>query len=253
MRSERLIRPVLLLLTAALLISTALNYLLWRKSRHYYLLVKRIQLDPVHLSHYPTQPEVSLSEKPLAVFFGDSRAYDWPAPALDGFAFANRGVPGEMSVQSLARLEQHVIALRPDIVVVQVGVNDLHTIPFMPEERSRLVANCQANLGAIVARLQGAGATVIVTTIFPVGRMPLEQRLLGAGDAGPLGEAIGEVNAFIARLEGEGVIVFDTAPVLTGGEPEPRGEYLADYLHLNAAGYAALNEALIPLLRAAVR
>jgi hypothetical protein len=108
-----------------------------------------MKLDPVGLSHYPISAD-QLPDLPTSgvrvVFFGDSRAQEWNFPSgAEGFEFYNRGIGGQTSVQVVARFEEHVATVEPDIVVVQVGVNDLAMIPLVPERREELVANCKAN------------------------------------------------------------------------------------------------------------
>jgi len=64
------------------------------------------------------------------VFFGDSRAYDWPAPSgLEGLEFVNRGIGNQTTAQVLGRFEAHIAPLHPQVVVLQVGINDLKLIP----------------------------------------------------------------------------------------------------------------------------
>jgi lysophospholipase L1-like esterase len=66
--------------------------------------------------------------RPLTVlFYSDSRAADWPPPDLPDLLFVNRGVPGQTSTEALRRWTTYGAPLRPDIVVLQVGVNDLTT------------------------------------------------------------------------------------------------------------------------------
>ncbi len=60
--------------------------------------------------------------------------------------------------------------------------------------------------------------------------------------------AISAVNACLRSLATREVIIFDSAAVLAGADGYVRPAYVADELHLSAAGYAALNAALAPLL-----
>lgn len=180
----------------------------------------------------------------LVVLFGDSRAADWPAPVVDGFVFANRGIPGETSAQAAGRFAAHVAPLRPAVVVVQVGVNDLTTLGVVPGRREALVANCVANVERIVEAATALGARVVVTTVFPAGRVPAAQRPFWPDE---LPAAIEEVNAALRAMEGRGggaVSVLDAHALLAGDDGRARPAYSADVLHLAPAGYARLNEAL---------
>jgi len=86
---------------------------------------------------------------------------------------------------------------------------------------------------------------VILTTIFPAGDVPLPRRLFWSA-AVPL--AVEEVNTFIRSLQGPGVILFDTAILLTGDNGKANITYYQDTLHLNAQGYALLNQKLLTIL-----
>jgi lysophospholipase L1-like esterase len=229
----------------ALLVSLGLNGVLLRASRDYYQQLNAIRLAPLGLSHYPLDAD-PLPGSRNVVFFGDSRAAEWPAPeGLEGWTFANRGIHNQTSAEVLHRFDAHVAPLEPDVVVIQVGINDLKAIPLFPGQRAEIVANCQANIAQIVARSRELGATVILTTLFPLGKVPLERRLFWSGE---IEEAQEEVNDFLHTLAGEGIIVLDTAPILADGQGVLRRKYSRDLLHLTEAGYQALNAALVPVL-----
>jgi lysophospholipase L1-like esterase len=60
--------------------------------------------------------------------------------------------------------------------------------------------------------------------------------------------AVDEVNADLRSWEGEKVIVLDAFSLLADEQGTTRSAYSQDLLHLSAAGYEALNEALVPVL-----
>lgn len=105
------------------------------------------------------------------LFYGDSRAADWPPPDLPGFTFANRGVPGQTSTESLHRWAKYGAPLQPDIVVLQIGINDLTAVSLFPEEAASLVVQCQNNIRQLVAQASAGGTTVILTTNHLPGRL----------------------------------------------------------------------------------
>ena len=183
--------------------------------------------------------------RPLTVlFYGDSRAADWPPPDLSDFLFVNRGVPGQTSTEALRRWVSYGAPLHPDIVVLQIGINDLTAISLFREERASLVVQCQNNIRHLVSQATTGGATVILTTIFPAGYLRLGYREFGLSEIGPL---VVEVNNYLTILAGPHVVLFDGYALLSENDLV-KGEYTLDLLHLNAAGYDALNQALVPLL-----
>jgi lysophospholipase L1-like esterase len=183
--------------------------------------------------------------RPLTVlFYGDSRAADWPPPDLPDFLFVNRGVPGQTSTEALRRWVSYGAPLHPDIVVLQIGINDLTAISLFREETASLVVQCQNNIRQLVSQATTGGATVILTTIFPAGYLRLGYREFGLSEIGPL---VVEVNNYLTILAGPHVVLFDAYALLSENDLV-KGEYTLDLLHLNAAGYDALNQALVPLL-----
>lgn len=243
------IRVVIVLLLVVLLISVVLNAVFYHRGQQFYLQLNEVRLDPIGLSYYAPgidQEPAPASNQKRAVFFGDSRAADWTFPfGLEQFQFINRGIGNQTSAQALERFDRHVAPLHPDIVVIQVGVNDLKTIPLFPEQRAAIVAACEANIEQIVDRAHDLGATVILTTIFPLGEVPLDRRLFWSDD---VAGAIEEVNVFLRSLEREQVVVFESGTVLADERGLVHKEYSRDLLHLDELGYQALNEELVRVL-----
>ncbi|MCB0007298.1 MAG: SGNH/GDSL hydrolase family protein, partial [Anaerolineales bacterium] len=159
--------------------------------------------------------------------------------------FSNLGIGAQTSAQVLLRYEAHVAPLEPDIIVLQVGINDLKTIPLFPERREELVTDCQDNIAAIVTKARADGALVILSTVFPAGDVPLQRRPFWSAG---IDAAIVEVNAFLQTLADDHILVFDSYSLLADDEGSLSSDYARDELHLNSAGYERLNEALAQLL-----
>ena len=248
MRAHRCFFVVVILLLGVLLGSVVLNYLLYERGRQYYLQLNATRLDPLGLSYYSTasgQGDLTSSELTGVVFFGDSRAANWTAPVLEGFEFINRGIGSQTSEQAAGRFERHVKPLQPEVVVVQVGINDLKTIPLFPGRKGVIIANCEGNIRRIVEWSTDMGAMVVPTTIFPLGEVPIERRPFWSDD---VVLAIEEVNDYIRSLEEGEVIVFDAYSVLAGEDGMIKPEYSRDLLHLNVVGYERLNRKLVKIL-----
>lgn len=177
------------------------------------------------------------------VFFGDSRADWWDVPVVPGFHCIAVGVPGASAPYLARRFQGMVAPLRPDIVVVQMGVNDLTGLHPHAREGDLLVAATRDAIAAVVEAARGLGAQVIVTTIFPLARGYLPDQVVQA--------AISAVNAHLLALAGDGVQLLDSAAVLAGPDGYVLPAFADDELHLSPAGYAALNGALTPLLTTA--
>jgi lysophospholipase L1-like esterase len=238
------------LLAGALLGSAAANLLLLRQGWHYYRMWRQTQIDPLGLRNATPNPHAAprpATGDTTVVFWGDSRAEQWVFPTgLSGFRCINRGIDGQTSAQALYRFAQDVLPLQPDIILIQVGINDLRLIPALPDDKAFIIATCKQHLRSMVAKAVAGGAQVILTTIFPVGRPALTQaqRLVWSP---AIVHAVEDVNAMIRTLTAPNLTIFDSYATLEDAGLV-RKTFAADWLHLNAAGYAALNAALEPLL-----
>lgn len=204
--------------------------------------------DPYGLKTYPVNPDLSNRNlnKPLVVFFGDSRTVDWPDIPNIPFEFINRGIYGQTTEQVLGRLSAHVGSLSPQIVVVQVGVNDLADLATFPNATRNIINNCKQNIQKIVDRLtQELKATVILTTIFPTSELSQSVRAYWPEEAD---RAIIEINQFIKSLKSDRVIILDAATLLADERGKVRQIYSRDILHLNSQGYTMLNDELLKIL-----
>ncbi|HNB53646.1 MAG TPA: SGNH/GDSL hydrolase family protein [Anaerolineales bacterium] len=239
----------LIITIALLLASLAFNIYLYTLSRNYYLQLNGLRLDPLGLVYSARNPPPAETDRPQVVFLGDSRAGMWPDPVTDAFDFHNLGLGSQTTEQIALRYDLQIPALQPEILIVQAGINDLKTIPLYPELKARIIQRCKDNLAEIVAKANDAGTTVILTTIFPLGEIPLERRFVWSKE---VALAMEEVNDFIYTLESPRVIIFDTGPILAGENGMVQKSYRLDFLHLNPTGYEALNTELTPLLETLV-
>jgi lysophospholipase L1-like esterase len=241
-------RPWLLLILAlglALAVSLFLNLRLFQQAKGYYVELNQARLDPLNLNQFAGEA-MAPTEQPTVMFFGDSRAAAWPNPPLATFHYVNRGIGGQTSTQVWLRYEAHVRPQPPTILILQVGINDLKTIPLFPHNRQAIVNNTISNIEAIVAAATAQGSTVILTTIFPTGKVPLDRQIFWSDD---IAAAIREVNQAIQSLAAPNVIIFDSYSLLLDDSGTTQTTFYQDTLHLNDAGYTHLNTALTTVLR----
>lgn len=216
----------------------------WQRARHYERLFHLVRLDPLGLTTFGSEPATAA---PI-VLFGDSRAAAWPAPA--GYTIVNRGIPGHTSTQARLRYRWHVSQLKPKLVIIQAGVNDLTALAVFGHEEEDIVQATIANLSAIVNEARSDGSRVILTTIFGLGPNAFER--LDPATA-QIQAAIERVNQAIRDMAAPDVVIFDSAAILADESGFVAEQYRDDLLHINAAGYRVLNEALGNLLAEQLR
>jgi lysophospholipase L1-like esterase len=92
--------------------------------------------------------------------------------STDDFAYANLAVRGRLLQQIIDEQSEAALALRPDLVTVSAGGNDIIRPGTDPDEVA-------AGFEGLVARLRSDGATVVVFTGPDIGLTPVLGRLRG--------------------------------------------------------------------------
>jgi acyl-CoA thioesterase-1 len=202
-------RRALALLTVAGVLLAALTWTLWPRP--------------------PLRPDSDAAV--TIVFLGDSithghrlqqeAAFPYRLGQTLGVRALNAGISGDTTEGGLGRVERDVLAHRPQVVVVELGVNDA----FGRVPQSTTVAN----LRAITQRIRAQGAAVVLVHTAVPG-------VAGDGNRRDLRE--------IARAEGATLV----EDFLQGVVPE----HTYDGLHPHAEGQAMLAERLLPVLRQAL-
>lgn len=240
-------------LTVCLMASLGMNVYLYQKMVNQYQSLQAVRLDPTCGRLYSAanaripdpQPGVS-----RIIFFGDSRIARWePLPDLANGQLLNRGVPGETTAQAVLRLKSDVLELKPEIAVVQTGINDLKNIGVFPNRKDEIVKSCWENLSTVARQLADRNIQLVILTIFPPGPVDWLRRPLWLDD---IHWAVEQINRKIKSLEGRGITVVDCDIILALGR-NIKPEYAEDTLHLNSAGYEVLNSSLRPILRELVQ
>jgi lysophospholipase L1-like esterase len=159
------------------------------------------------------------------------------AAALPGRSVTviNRGIGGQDSAEMLARIQADVIALRPDLVIWQVGANgvlrDLDPVRF------------QAEVTQGIAAIRATGAAVVL----------MDNQRAPRIDAKPNAALFAHALHTVAARTGTPLFSRSALMDAWAAAGHPNGEFLiADGLHHNDRGYAclarALGSALIPAL-----
>ena len=98
------------------------------------------------------------------VFMGDSITDSWKlAEYFPNQPFVNRGISGQTTSQMLLRFRPDVIDLKPKVVVILAGTNDIsgNTGPMTLEA-------IEGNLASMVDLAQANGINVVLASVLPV-------------------------------------------------------------------------------------
>ncbi|MBS0583260.1 MAG: P1 family peptidase [Proteobacteria bacterium] len=166
------------------------------------------------------------------VFFGDSITASWGHDAgefFPGKPYVNRGISGQTTPQMLVRFAQDVVALKPRVVVVLAGTNDIagNTGPATP----RMIED---NLAAMAAIARDNGIKVVFASILPTTGYPWRTSVRPVA-------AIREVNTWLkAYCTREKLVYLDYYSAMVNKDDGLRADLGDDGVHPNAAGYAVM-------------
>ena len=241
-------------LSLALVISLLANIVLYRQMREYYARAGDARADLAGEDQYAAD-DAALGDPapdvPRIVFAGDSDVEHWdPLPEMKGCEIVARGLGGDRTGDLLLRLQRDVIDLKPAVAVVTIGGNDLEDLAVLPDREETLVTICERNIRTIVDRLRQKRIQVVLLTILPYGDVDAANVVTWSNATYG---AVERVNAMIRTLAGPGVVVVDGHAVLARADGHRKPAFSEEMIHLNGDGYRALDEALRPVLEAAVK
>jgi len=167
------------------------------------------------------------------VFLGDEITEQWEAgPArtfFPGTAYLNRGIAGQATGQMLVRFRQDVVALRPRVVVIAGGSNDVAGAAGPASK-----ATVMDNIMSMTEIAKANGILVILASVTPVCDCGTRQTLLRSPVR--IADLNDELKGY-ARTSGAVYLDYDSA--LADGRSFKRG-LTKDGLLPNAAGYAVM-------------
>jgi lysophospholipase L1-like esterase len=171
------------------------------------------------------------------MFVGDSITEMWPKAVWDAnfsrFKPANFGIGGDHTGNLLWRLQTPAIAaLKPKLVVLLIGVNNLNLCGESPEQ-------VFDGIHAVVDKLrqQYPAARILLNAVLPAGEAP---------DA-DVRRKVNALNRMVARLgDGKTVFFHDYGPRFVGADGKLSAQLQPDFLHLSEPGYRIWADAMRP-------
>jgi len=176
------------------------------------------------------------------VFFGDSITDGWKLEnSFPGKPYVNRGIGGQTTPQMLVRFQQDVIDLRPKVVVILAGTNDIagNTGPMRNDD-------IEADYSSLAELAQANGIRVVFSSVLPVHNYTERSKDFFAQRPQ---KRILELNAWLKDYCTRNNIVYlDYFSALVDDTGMMKKDLADDGLHPNAAGY----KVMAPLAEAAI-
>jgi lysophospholipase L1-like esterase len=179
---------------------------------------------------------------PRVVLMGNSITDSWPKadPAFFAgkpYAYIGRGISGQTSPQMLVRFRQDVVALRPAVVAILAGTNDVaeNTGPYNPQAT-------MSNIQSMVDLAQANGIRVILCSVPPAYDFWWRKGLSPAPKIVALNE---QIKAYARQKH---LVYLDYHTALADERQGLKIAYGEDGVHPNLAGYRVME----PLLQKAV-
>ena len=175
------------------------------------------------------------------VFMGNSITDFWINFTPEFFAdnlYIDRGISGQTTPQMLVRFRQDVVNLKPAVVVILAGINDINgnTGPSTLEM-------IEDNIASMAEIAQANGIKVALSSVLPC------DSIYNRPDLHPA-ERVVQLNAWIKKYANDnGCVYVDYFSSMTDGKDGLKKEYTNDGLHPNKAGYSVME----PLVQAAIK
>ena len=164
------------------------------------------------------------------VFMGDSITQGWHLDdSFPGKPYVNRGISGQTSPQMLLRFRQDVINLKPKVVIILAGTNDVaeNTGPMTPEET-------EGNLMSMAELATANGIRVVLCSVLPSVDFPWHRGMEPA-------PKIVALNAWIKNYAAEeGYVYVDYYSAMKDAQGGLPANLSHDGVHPLPAGYAIM-------------
>jgi lysophospholipase L1-like esterase len=174
------------------------------------------------------------------VFLGDSITDNWArsfSKLFPGKPYIGRGISGQTTQQMLIRFRPDVIALKPKVVVILGGTNDIAGNSGRSTQKM-----IEDNLMSMVDLAEANGIRVMLVSVLPAYDYGWQRGMEPA-------EKIVALNAWIKDYAGKrGLVYVDCHTPMSDEKHAMKREYSPDGVHPNAAGYAVM----APLVEAGI-
>jgi lysophospholipase L1-like esterase len=172
-----------------------------------------------------------------AAFMGNSITEAWAATHPDFFKdnnYAGRGISGQTTPQMLSRFRSDIVALKPQVVVVNAGINDIATNSGAYDFEFTF-----GNIQSMAEIAHANGIEVILTSVLPAAEIPWRKEITAVP------EKVDQLNVAIkAYCAEKGFTYVDYYAQLVSKDNGKgmAGQYTTDGVHVTAAGYEIMEK-----------
>lgn len=182
------------------------------------------------------QQVLESGKAPVAVFMGDSITDGWSNNASKEFFAENnyvgRGISGQVTAQMLARFRADVIDLKPKVVLIMAGTNDIARNQGPVE-----LKNIAGNVISMAELARANRITPIICSITPASQYGWRKEIENVGDK------IMEVNKMLKDYaDSHRMMYLDYHTPLANEEKGLSKEHSGDGVHPNKACYIIMEK-----------
>ena len=174
------------------------------------------------------------------VFLGDSIFEGWSVARPDFFKgkpYFNRGISGQVTAQMLLRFQEDVANLKPDVLVLKAGINDIAENAGAYDQQKTL-----NNIKSIVQLAKENKIKVVLCSVLPANRFVWRPALT------PADKVIDVNSALQAYAKQENVLYLDLYAAVVDDKKGMKAAYANDGVHPTVEGYKVLE----PLVEQAI-
>lgn len=197
--------------------------------------LERVRADWAQLAQYRDEnhrlPAPSAA-RPRVIFLGDSLTQSWELAGLglDEVELLNRGISGQTTPQMLVRFRQDVVDLKPAVVHILAGTNDLagNTGPTT-------LKAIENNLSSMVEIAEANHIRIVLASVLPALDFPWRPGLQ------PAPRIVALNNWIRAYARRRNLVYADYYSALVDPQGGFKSELADDGVHPNRAGYAVMS------------